>query len=144
MLSRCTLIAAVSLFAAVAAEQSASAQFRYPRVYGATGRPYGPTQAHYQYQRQYGRSWHGYGGLTASSASISAVSGFGGLNYYHGPVGGYGYPIAPYAITPFGTYYPPYAYYGGYSGPPGFADFGPTYSYIPMAPLVLQGHPQFI
>ena len=36
--------------------------FRYPRVYGYTGRPYGPTQAHYQYQRQYGRAWDGYGG----------------------------------------------------------------------------------
>ena len=27
----------------------------YPRVYGPTGRLYGPTQAEYQYQRQYGR-----------------------------------------------------------------------------------------
>src|SRR5688572_6212800 len=35
------------------------AQDAYPRVYGPTGRPYGPTQAHYQYERQYGRPWYG-------------------------------------------------------------------------------------
>ena len=30
---------------------------------------YGPTQAHYQYQRQYGRPWHGLGGNTATVTS---------------------------------------------------------------------------
>ena len=37
----------------------------YPRVYGATGHLYGPTQAYYQYQRQYGHPWNGHGGITA-------------------------------------------------------------------------------
>lgn len=41
---------------------AAQAQTSYPTVYGSTGSPYGPTQAAYQYQRQYGRPWHGYGG----------------------------------------------------------------------------------
>ena len=39
----------------------------YPRVYGPTGKPYGPTQANYQYQRQYGRSWTGSRGLTTGA-----------------------------------------------------------------------------
>lgn len=49
--------------------ETATAQSqRYPRVYGPTGRPYGPTQADYQYRRQYGRDWHGYGGINATGS----------------------------------------------------------------------------
>lgn len=58
----------------------------------------------------------------------SSFSGFGGLNYYHGPVGGvyagpFGYG-APYGYTSFG-----------------YPNYGPYYSYLPMAPLVIQTQP---
>lgn len=120
----------------------ASAQSRrYPRVYGFTGRPYGPTQAHYQYEKQYGKPWHGYRGLQSNYAPINNrrfVGGngflpFGYQAYFNGGCRGN-----------FGGFAVPFSAFGGVTGPPGFADFGPTYSYIPMAPLVLQGHPQFI
>ncbi|QDU39887.1 Tetratricopeptide repeat protein [Maioricimonas rarisocia] len=61
----------------------------YPKVYGPTGRLYGPTQAHYQYRRQYGRDWHGYNGLQGGP-EVGAVngypaggSGYGGPGYHH-------------------------------------------------------------
>ncbi|MCA8999549.1 MAG: hypothetical protein KDA80_21315 [Planctomycetaceae bacterium] len=31
----------------------------YPHVIGPAGKPYGPTQSHYQYQKRYGRPWNG-------------------------------------------------------------------------------------
>src|SRR6185369_5686888 len=47
----------------------------YPQVYGPTGHLYGPTQANYQYERQYGHPWHGQGGIPYSS-------GYGGSTYF--------------------------------------------------------------
>jgi hypothetical protein len=74
---------------------------RYPRVYGWTGRPYGPTQAHYQYQRQYGRSWHGYGGNTVRSGHHTQNS----VPYANGyPLGGSGYVYTPPSAYPFPVY----------------------------------------
>lgn len=49
--------------------------------------------------------------------------GFGGLNYYYGPLGGY----TPYVSTPYAT-----TSYG-------YPNFGPYYSYVPLAPVVRQG-----
>ena len=57
-----------------------SKTIRYPRVYGPAGRPYGPTQAHYQYQKRYGRPWHGYGGLTAHFGR-QAITALAQLDY---------------------------------------------------------------
>ena len=98
---------------------------RYPRVYGNTGRPYGPTQAQYQYERRYGRPWHGSGGERRPR------------------VGGYTYAPARYYRSPawYGWDYP---VVGGVVGPPGFYDYGPVYSNIPMAPLRMQAYPQWI
>lgn len=115
---------------------------RYPRVYGATGRPYGPMQAHYQYQKQYGRPWHGYGGQTVQLPHGTGTHwqtgyAYRAASYYVVPSFGY-YGTAPYggAFMNFG--------YGAAVGPPGYADYGPVYSYIPMAPLVIQAYPEFI
>ena len=89
----------------------------YPRVYGPTGSLYGPTQAHYQYQRRYGRPWHGSGGITSSKFygnrsffggprfGYSSVVGFGGLGYSFGVsrFGGFygnGFYAAPYCPFP--------------------------------------------
>lgn len=69
---------------------------RYPRVFGATGRPYGPTQAHYQYERRYGRPWHGQGGAVAGYRSANYLP----RGYY--PRGGYGWGFRG---SLFGSYY---------------------------------------
>lgn len=88
---------------------TAEAQNRYPRVYGATGRMYGPTQAHYQYQLQYGRQWSGYRGIPGG-AEIGAVNGYPRV---YGGYGGY-YPVWPgyYGVPYYGYGYPVYGYYG--------------------------------
>ncbi|MCA9068110.1 MAG: tetratricopeptide repeat protein [Planctomycetaceae bacterium] len=109
----------------VAPSTAPSQTVRYPRVYGPTGRPYGPTQAHYQYQKQYGRPWHGYGGITANIGQ-SYVNGYpaGQLTYGHS------------------CYYDHYAGYDwGYGGlvpAPGYPLFP---NYTPAVPRVIYGYP---
>lgn len=51
-----------------------SGAYRYPKVYGDTGSPYGQTQAHYRYLRRFGHPWHGHGGLTSSFCYGSDLS----------------------------------------------------------------------
>ncbi|MDZ4686899.1 MAG: tetratricopeptide repeat protein [Planctomycetaceae bacterium] len=112
----------------------------YPLVYGSTGRPYGPTQAHYQYQRQYGRPWHGYGGLTASAGISSAHFNVGG-GYYPSwggwSGGGYWSPdvVAP---APGLAFYSP-GYYGnfgvGYAAPPIYLPY-PNYAVAQFPPTL--------
>lgn len=51
--------------------------------------------------------------------------GFGGLNWYYGPIGGY----TPWISTPYAnTSY-------------GYPNFGPYYSYVPLAPVLRQRRP---
>ena len=96
---------------------------RYPRVYGATGRPYGPTQSHYQYQRQYGRPWHGYGGsVTRSNYGTTFSIGYYPRAYL-APVIGYG----------FG--------YSGAVGVPNYINYGPMYGYPSPIPQSTLGNP---
>ena len=113
--------------------------FRYPRVYGATGRPYGPTQAHYQYHRQYGRPWHGYGGLTAQvpTGRTGRLHGTVGHRHHFGHRHHYGY-------MPYSYYRSPYYGYNSYGGLSFGFGYGPAYSYLPAAPVVIQAQPQFI
>ncbi|MSR59262.1 MAG: tetratricopeptide repeat protein [Planctomycetaceae bacterium] len=78
----------------------------------------------------------------SSGYGYSSFGGFGGLSYYNGPVGGFG---------PMG-YGSPYGYGGGFGGfgggygytSFGYPNFGPYYSYTPMAPIVVQTRPLFI
>lgn len=88
------------------ASQSEAQPSSYPTVYGSTGQPYGPTQAHYQYERQYGRPWHGYGGQTTTGSfrGTHTVSGWSGYTPYGV---GYGY-VSPWGSAPYG-----YSYGGG-------------------------------
>lgn len=113
----------------------AEAQQSYPRVYGPTGQPYGPTQAHYQYQRQYGQPWHGYDGIS-TSRGISTGTPFLGTTSVYGWNGGmwgggvypgfaFGY-YGPSVFVPPVAYAPGLSYYGpgvgvqyGYYGVPG-------------------------
>lgn len=117
---------------------------RYPRVYGFTGRPYGPTQAHYQYQKQYGRPWHGYGGerlrqdgvqFTQTTAAGAVLGGYGYSRSGFG-CGGIGLGGLSYRRVGFGYGYGnwgwPYA--GGYSSvfapqSYGYYNVGPAYQF---------------
>jgi tetratricopeptide (TPR) repeat protein len=51
--------------------------------------------------------------------------GFGGLGWYYGPLGGY----TPYITTPYAN-----ASFG-------YPNFGPYYSYVPLAPVIRQSRP---
>ncbi|GAB4139199.1 MAG: hypothetical protein Tsb009_07960 [Planctomycetaceae bacterium] len=98
------LVTAFACLLAAGLETSVvSAYPKYPRVYGFTGRPYGPTQAHYQYRRQYGRPWHGYGGL---NTSYRFATPYGYRRYYYHRH----YHYSPYL----------YGYSRSYLGWPGF------------------------
>ncbi len=101
---------------------------RYPRVYGATGHLYGPTQAYYQYQRQYGHPWNGQGGITAPA---TVGTGYRYTNGY--PAGGlsYGY-LAYQACGGFGLGY------GGAIVAPGYNPFP---SYTPAVPTLIYSTP---
>lgn len=99
------------LLAPIAEAQNRS----YPTVIGPTGRPYGPTQAEYQYQRRYGHPSPGSNGR-----GMEYVNGYPG-----GAVrGGYGY--GGWGAAPFGPFFP-YGGYGGYGGwgPGLFIEFDP-------------------
>lgn len=133
-----TVAAAVLLSVA-----QANAQQSYPRVYGPTGQPYGPTQAHYQYQRQYGQPWHGYDGLTTTRA-ISSGTPFLGSTAYYGWNGGayFGFGLPGFAYGYYGpsVYVPPVAYAPGlsYYGPAVAMQYG--YYGVPGAYLPYPNH----
>ena len=108
-------------------------EIRYPRVFGFTGRPYGPTQAHYQYQKQYGRPWHGYGGesLQVNHAVTGLYSRpcFGGVGLYnsYGVQTGFAGTVLPGWGSPYGysSVYAPQSF-GYYSVGPTFQFYGGT------------------
>lgn len=119
-------------------------QGAYPRVIGPTGRPYGPTQAHYQYERQYGRPWAGgpapYDPNTGAHFSAYVGHPGQGPHYGHfnpGFYAGYGYPYGTPAV-PYGYGYAnvPYSASGygygwqnsGIPGVPGWGGVGFGYS----------------
>lgn len=142
----------------------------YPKVYGPTGSLYGPTQAHYQFQRQYGRPWVSPTGrvVTNPVRSIAAANG-AYVRPYNVVPGGYrvGYGGVPYAY-PYGVvtqYAPGYGYSGvnlggpyvnvnvgrGVSvgvGVPGVVQYGPGPFYHQgwesVAPIVRQAHPLWV
>ncbi len=105
----------------------------YPLVYGATGRPYGPTQSHYQYERRYGRPWHGggrsshrsyyAGGSHPGSAYIPAFSYPGSFHYYGLSTPIYATPNVIYS----GPAYPQFGIYGAFGSIPGV----PTINHVP-------------
>lgn len=112
------------------------AQGSFPTVIGASGQPYGPTQAEYQYRLRYGRPSPGSNG--------------GGMNYVNGyPAGGGGnftfgfnpflfMDVGPFITPPSSGYvfYPSTAYYGVY----GNTNFG-----FPMPqPYLGQASPQML
>ncbi|WP_437228024.1 hypothetical protein SH661x_000680 [Planctomicrobium sp. SH661] len=87
----------------------------YPTVIGASGQPYGPTQAEYQYQSRYGQPSPG-----SQGGGLQFVNGYPGAGGGGGH-GGYGgaYPflymdVSQYIAPPSSgyVYYPSTAYYG--------------------------------
>lgn len=125
------IISSFGVIDVVCAGPPAGAGKSYPLVYGATGRPYGPTQSHYQYQLRYGRPWHGGGG----SRSYYAGSRYSGSAYYPAyyhagvpPI--YGLNVPVYAGSNFiytGPVYPQYGAYGYFGEIPGV----PTINHVP-------------
>ena len=98
---------------------------RYPRVYGVTGHLYGPTQAHYQYQRQYGHPWQGTGGLTAP------VHG----RHIHTPQHSYYFSPSLYPSQVYGNPYSYYGYSSYYNSNPYF--YNPLLAYPnPITPYI--------
>ncbi len=105
----------------------------YPLVYGSTGRPYGPTQSHYQYQLRYGRPWHGAGRSVHRSyyagrshlgpAYIPAYSSLGSFHYYGLTTPIYATPNVIYT----GSVYPQFGYYGAFGLIPGV----PVINHVP-------------
>lgn len=143
----CRLLSVSCAVGLVAGTCSAQPGVSYPRVYGPTGSLYGPTQAHYQYLRQYGRAWHGGGGI--GSPNGVPAGGMVGTYVVQSPwivpqvPYGYGYGYGGGYGAGYGVGYPGVVGVGAV-GPFGWADYGPIYSYSPMAPLVRQGHPLWI
>ncbi len=121
-------------------------QARYPRVYGATGRPYGPTQAHYQYERQYGRPWHGYGGYSTNQPvqhHVTIAAPYFPVYY------GSGYCVDPLAPPIYGGYASPIVTAPGLSfyGPGVFGSFGISGTpglYVPRPDHDLARQPEFL
>lgn len=149
MSTRCRFLLPCAVIATLFAT-SADAQQSYPRVYGPTGHPYGPTQAHYQYQRQYGQPWHGYDGLTTTTA-ISTGTPFLGTTTYSGWGGGLwmgaAYPGYAWGFYGPSLYVPPVAYAPGlsYYGPGVATQFGYYYgtpgAYVPYPNHALAQQP---
>jgi len=87
----------------------------YPTVIGATGQPYGPTQAEYQYRLRYGHASPGSNGRGMEYVNGYPAGNFGGYGF-----GGYNpylyMNIGPYVTPPSSGYYfyPSTAYYGVY------------------------------
>lgn len=112
----------------------------YPLVYGATGRPYGPTQAHYQYQLRYGRPWRGGSGIYSGVNGTQFYAGSSNFNVYlpnvispfaypeYSPIYGLNRPLF---VTPNAVYsgpvYPQLGYYGLFGDIPGV----PTINHVP-------------
>lgn len=127
-----------------------------PRVYGPTGSLYGPTQAQYQFQRQYGRPWHhsnndhGHGHHHHNHGGNYYGGYYGGYPNYggYGLSLGYGYPYSyGYGYGGlFGLNYG-YGYGSGYPYGYGASYFNPGFyvppvfprdDLTPLAPNVLQ------
>ncbi|MDX1968420.1 MAG: hypothetical protein SFV23_14685 [Planctomycetaceae bacterium] len=121
-------------------------QNSYPRVYGPTGRPYGPTQAHYQYERQYGRPWHGYDGLTTNQPVQHHIT----LAQPYYPVYyGSGYCVNPLAPPIYGGFASPLAAAPGltFYGPGVYGSFGIVGTpglYVPRPDHELARQPEFL
>jgi len=113
------------------------AQGSYPTVIGASGQPYGPTQAEYQYRQRYGHPSPGSNGngMAYVNGYPSGSSGgffFGGYNPY------LYMDIGPYVAPPSSgyVYYPSTAYYGVYGST--------NYGFPTPQPYLSQPSPQMM
>jgi len=133
MISRYAVIMLVLLCGSV----PAWAQHRSPpTVIGATGRPYGPTQAEYQYRLRYGHPSPGSNGRGMEYVNGYPAGNFGGYGYGYNP---YLYMnIGPYVTPPSSGYYfyPSTAYYGVYG------NINSPYPYV--EPYLGQATPQML
>ncbi|QDT48774.1 Tetratricopeptide repeat protein [Symmachiella dynata] len=137
--------AALAVCALTAATAQAQPGKTYPKVYGASGGLYGPTQAHYQYARRYGRAWTGgsnTSGRRHHHGHHHHRGGFGGRGYYGGPgfYGGYGYSRSYGYLGGYGLYGGTYGGYYGYSAI-SYPVVAPIFNSVQWNPTVIQGQP---
>lgn len=135
-MSRYLKLVVLGLCAAVMDDASAPvyAQGAYPRVMSPTGRFYGPTQAHYQYERQYGRPWYGGPAQYDPNTGVNLAShGHRWGGHHHGAF----YPgYLPYAGYGYGYGVP---FFGGYAVYQNQFGFGPIQQYQTIGPQGPQG-----
>jgi len=128
---------AIAMLVAMSGSAAAWGQGSFPTVIGATGQPYGPTQAEYQYRLRYGRPSPGSNGN--GMAYVNGYPGVGGGNFGYGGYNPFLYlNVGPY-LTPPGAgyvYYPSTAYYGVY----GNTNFG----FPSPQPYLGQASPQML
>lgn len=122
----------IVLFGVTAPVQADPHGHSYPKVRTFSGGYYGPTQAHYQYERRYGHPWHGQSGLYAGHGHHH---GYGYHQTYPvGPgfgYGGYGAVLGGWAAPSFGVY--------GFSSPFGLGVT--TYGGYPFTSGYYSGYP---
>ncbi len=137
-MSRCLQLIVLGLCAFVMDDAASPvfAQGAYPRVMSPTGRFYGPTQAHYQYERQYGRPWYGgpaqFNPNTGANLHVHGRGwggpGVGGFDGGYLPFGGYGYG---YGVPAYG--------FGGYAVYQNQFGYAPMQQYQTIGPQGPQG-----
>ncbi|QDT64966.1 tetratricopeptide repeat protein [Calycomorphotria hydatis] len=112
-----------------------------------------PTQRPTPFPRQHRDHHHGHGSGYIYGQSYFPQYGYqSGVNITGGfGIGGGSFTFGRFTTSPFIGYYGPSSIYvapsygyGTAVGPPGYASYGPNYSYIPMAPQVIQTQPQFL
>lgn len=99
----------------------------YPRVYGPTGRLYGPTQADYQYQQQYGTPWHGLNGVPGGVGPgyVNGYPWYGGRHFHAASA-----YCAPFLAPP--VFIDGYAVYGYFDYAPAWPLLNPVDTRLPL------------
>ena len=136
-ISRCALFSLAGFSALAAFPTTARAQ-HIPPYHGPGAEGHSSNGQHHEPKqgRTFGPSGGRYiGGPTQYGPAAPSYwtynrfsnNGFGGLNWYYGPLGGYTPYVTPYGSTTYGYPY-----------------FGPYYSYVPLAPVIRQTRPYWI
>ncbi len=101
----------------------------YPKVRGASGGLYGPTQARYQYAQRYGRQWR-QNDFPSNGSLMRNQGGQLGHFQHHGRNRSYGQGYPSWGYADYGNY--------------GYTDYGVYSPYAPYYPAVVESFPVFV